>query len=674
MNTAFLYSADLALSIVAASLWLACAALTPALPSITQARRSLLLMLCAAAATLVQVLIVLALSPSGWWFVQDKVVFALPLTLVATALAVALAFSPLRRIAFAREQAGTPNSLGGPAAPQSISALARTALFTAASAATAGVLVRVLIGYPLTLEAAIPLLLLIAISAGLSYVSIAQRGRRATVGLAALGVLVLVASGTLAWMGSLAPLDLAPGQAAHASHAASAQLSGATSHKSALSTLTVDELRTPSDAPGPRQRFTLTAATENVTLASGAVVQSWNYGSLPGPELRVQQGDVVEVELRNRDVEAGVTIHWHGYDVPNGEDGVAGITQNAVLPGQSFSYRFVADQAGSYWYHTHQNSSEGVQRGLYGTLIVEPTGGIAEQHDVVAAVHSFEEAVVFGTQDTPTTQPIPVGETVRVRLMNTDQDPLLFQLSGASFRVVSADGTELEDPGEIREKSLRIAAGGRLDLAFTMPAEQVFITTDATSSAWFHFTPTSGAGAPQATVTVAGPPTLLGLPELDLLHYGGGAAAARPSGPRVSATMVLDRTLRFMQGSVTLGNTVNGAVYPQVPSIVVREGDVVELTVVNRSFVTHPMHIHGHHVTVLSRNGEKPSGSALSLDTFDVQPGEVWVVTFTADNPGIWMDHCHNLIHAANGMMMTLQYRGVNTPFEHGGIHRNRSE
>ena len=88
------------------------------------------------------------------------------------------------------------------------------------------------------------------------------------------------------------------------------------------------------------------------------------FGSVPGPELVVTEGELVEVTLTNLDVEDGVTLHWHGYDVPSGDDGVAGVTQDAVAPGESFVYRFVADQVGNYWYHTHQDALEGIVRGL----------------------------------------------------------------------------------------------------------------------------------------------------------------------------------------------------------------------------------------------------------------------------------------------------------------------
>ena len=157
-------------------------------------------------------------------------------------------------------------------------------------------------------------------------------------------------------------------------------------------------------------------------------------------------------------------------------------------------------------------------------------------------------------------------------------------------------------------------------------------------------------------------------PDLDLLTYGTPAAVPGITGADVTreATLVLDRQFRFLNGIPTLAQTVNGEVHPFVPPIVVREGDLLRLTVVNRSGETHPMHPHGHRVLVESRNGEPVRGSPLWLDTFDVQPGEVWTVLLRADNPGIWMAHCHNLEHATQGMVVHLVYEGVSTPYTPG--------
>ena len=91
-------------------------------------------------------------------------------------------------------------------------------------------------------------------------------------------------------------------------------------------------------------------------------------GTSPGPMLEAPVGDLVEVTLVNDNVADGTTLHWHGVDVPNSADGVAGVTQDAVGPGEEFVYRFVADQAGTFWYHSHQVSHEQVRRGLLGGL------------------------------------------------------------------------------------------------------------------------------------------------------------------------------------------------------------------------------------------------------------------------------------------------------------------
>ena len=87
-----------------------------------------------------------------------------------------------------------------------------------------------------------------------------------------------------------------------------------------------------------------------------------------------------------------------------------------------------------------------------------------------------------------------------------------------------------------------------------------------------------------------------------------------------------------------------------------------------------PMHPHGHTMLVLSRNGVPSSGSPWWTDTLNVAPGEVYEVALRADNPGLWMDHCHNLDHAAAGMVMHVAYRGVTSPFELGGTHGNSPE
>src|SRR5450631_2853500 len=118
------------------------------------------------------------------------------------------------------------------------------------------------------------------------------------------------------------------------------------------------------------KHFTLVAQPAQLSIGSNKIA-AWTFnGTAPGPTLRVRQGDLVFVTLVNH-LSFGVTIHWHGIRVPNAGDGVAGVTQDAVKPGQSYVYRFTALDAGTYWYHSHQFSDVETSSGLFGMLIVD---------------------------------------------------------------------------------------------------------------------------------------------------------------------------------------------------------------------------------------------------------------------------------------------------------------
>ncbi len=90
--------------------------------------------------------------------------------------------------------------------------------------------------------------------------------------------------------------------------------------------------------------------------------------------IEATEGDLLEVRVHNDNVEAGVSVHWHGVDVPNAEDGVAGVTQDAIAEGEDHVYRFVVDDPGTFWYHSHQVSHTQVLRGLFGPLVVKHVG------------------------------------------------------------------------------------------------------------------------------------------------------------------------------------------------------------------------------------------------------------------------------------------------------------
>ena len=172
----------------------------------------------------------------------------------------------------------------------------------------------------------------------------------------------------------------------------------------------------------PVHRFDLEARHQTITLPDGSDYDAVTFGSVPGPQLVVTEGELVEVTLTNRDVEDGVTLHWHGYDVPSGDDGVAGVTQDAVAPGESFVYRFVADQVGTYWYHTHQDALEGIVRGLYGALRRAARRPRPRQPSPTSprSIHTMSGTTLVGGTDV---LGVPEIGPTRLRLVNTDQIP-----------------------------------------------------------------------------------------------------------------------------------------------------------------------------------------------------------------------------------------------------------
>jgi len=366
----------------------------------------------------------------------------------------------------------------------------------------------------------------------------------------------------------------------------------------------------------------------------------------------------------NEDVEQGVTIHWHGVDVPNAEDGVAGVTQNAVLPGERYTYRFRAEQVGTFWYHTHQVSSKEVRRGLFGVFVIEPRErptGV----DLALAVHTYDGIPTLNGNDSSGRRRIAAGTPVRLRLVNTDSFGHSLTVSGTPFRVLAIDGTELSKPTELANISLPIAAGGRFDVGFVQPPRSVRLGIEGSEVA-IGLSP-QRAPAPAEQLPVG---------EFDPLAYGSPAPTPFDATSAFDRRFVLkvSRKPGFFDGRPGRQWAINGGIYPDVPVFVVEEGDLVEMTIVNDTNVVHPMHLHGHHVLVLSRDAVPATGSPWWSDTLNVSPGESYVVAFRADNPGIWMDHCHNLPHAAKGLTMHVAYAGVSTPFLVGAEHDNEPE
>jgi FtsP/CotA-like multicopper oxidase with cupredoxin domain len=431
---------------------------------------------------------------------------------------------------------------------------------------------------------------------------------------------------------------------------------GGPAHGHGAGEVSVADLTGPGDRP-PDVAVTLTARQD----ADGYTLNDTS----PGPTIRATEGELVEVTLVNESVPEGTTLHWHGLDLPNAEDGVAGVTQDAVPAGGRHVYRFRAEDPGSYWYHSHQISHEQVRRGLFGALVIDPRDGVPEPHDLVATVHTYDGRRTIAGQTGVQRVAAAAGEQVRLRLVNTDNGSLRISVTGAPYRVVALDARDIHQPPEVADRAVPLAAGGRADLAVTVPADGAAARVDVGAGAALVVGP---AGAPE-------PPAAELDATVDFLSYGSPAPIGfDPATPDRRFELRIGRRPGFLDGQPGLWWTMNGKLYPDVPMYLVREGDVAVMTISNSSGEGHPMHLHGHHVVVLSRDGEPATGAPWWTDSLEVGNGETYQVAFRADNPGIWMDHCHNLPHAVEGMIVHLAYEGVTTPYLVGGEADNEPE
>jgi FtsP/CotA-like multicopper oxidase with cupredoxin domain len=438
-----------------------------------------------------------------------------------------------------------------------------------------------------------------------------------------------------------------------------------------------------------------------VDLGAGAPFTAWLYnGRLPGPEIRLTEGQRLRVKLVNRLPEP-TTIHWHGLPVPNAMDGVPGLTQEAVPPGESFVYEFEAQPPGTYIYHSHQAYQ--LDRGLYGALIVEPKrprrscdreytlvledwaavdgggpesprrsrrgmmggmGGVMggsmgggmmgrgmmggmrrrgfrpEVRDPLAP--PVYDAYAVNGRSWPAGPALEVrrGERVRLRLCNPSSASIYdLALAGHRLTVTHTDGRPVRP---LAVDVVRLSPGERLDVEFTAdnPGRWLLMANDR------------GWGESGLRVEVAYRGVQRARPEppafrrdMRLARYQDLQAAepAPPAGePGPSYRQVLSG------GMHSPWWTINGRVWPEAEVLRAPRGRRVRLGYLNRSHAPHPMHLHGHFFRLV--NPRLRPERWLQMDTVLVEPMQRVEIEFLADNPGRWFHHCHNLYHLMAGM------------------------
>jgi FtsP/CotA-like multicopper oxidase with cupredoxin domain len=233
--------------------------------------------------------------------------------------------------------------------------------------------------------------------------------------------------------------------------------------------------------------FELTARPVKWNILDDVTVTAWSYnGTVPGPMIRVTEGDAVRIVVKN-ELPAPTTIHWHGIEVPNAMDGVPDMTQEPIQPGATFTYEFVARPAGTFMYHSHLDSDIQVMAGLYAPFIIEPKEP-ASAVDVDVTL-MFSEWLVSGGQTFaampmsgmdpnyftingkafPATQTIELkkGQRARLRLISIGQFVHPMHLHGVPFEIVATDGHPVPETARWTKDTVSVAPGERYDIEFT---------------------------------------------------------------------------------------------------------------------------------------------------------------------------------------------------------------
>jgi multicopper oxidase len=436
---------------------------------------------------------------------------------------------------------------------------------------------------------------------------------------------------------------------------------------------------------GPVRNVRLTATVGSVDLG-GTVVTTWSYGGvIPGAPIRVKAGETLRATVDNQ-LPTDTTVHWHGLALRNDADGVPDVTQRPIRPATTFTAQFALTHPGTYWFHPHVGTQ--LDRGLYAPLIVDdpqepgryddewlivlddwldgvdgdPDAVLAELrrgmghmnaggHMMMGATSSllggdagdvrYPHYLLGGRLPTaPQTFQSRPGARIRLRIINAGGDTAFrIALGGHRMQVTHTDGFPVQP---IDTDALLVGMGERYDAIVTL-ADGVFplvALAEGKNNAAFALVRTAAGSAPEPTVR----PRELDGRIVAYRQLKATDAARLPAKPT-------DRTitLKLTGGMMAYDWGINGKPFDHSRIEPIRAGERVQLTIVNTTTMWHPIHLHGHTFAIGDGGPRK--------DTAIVLPGQTMAVQFDADNPGIWMTHCHNVYHAEAGMMALIGYQ-----------------
>lgn len=456
-------------------------------------------------------------------------------------------------------------------------------------------------------------------------------------------------------------------------------------------------------------------------------------GKFPCPQVDVNVGDRMIVRVNNNLGNQSTAIHWHGlhHYGTNSMDGSSGTTQCPIAPGQSFTYDFVVDSPGTYWYHAHNMGQ--FPDGLWGPLIVHdpnPPFHFDEEitltlfdwyhEQMVDLIHTYQSPAGAAADGSPTpsggalmnwgkniTIPVKPNKTYLVHVICPGNFPgHAWFFDKHPMTTVEVDGVYV-DPVSVntvsdgKQQQVRIAPGQRYGVLIktkndtsqnyaifdTMDVNMLFINKGLTPPPGYNMNVT-GYLVYNDSAPLPPPPVLTKLDNSDffddvkfvpvdhepilgpvdhqIIMDSGPANISGISRFVINNSSYIGQKVPSLYSALTVGGNYssNPLVYGQINPYIVKHNEIVEIIINNRMPSLHPWHLHGHQFQVLERSAPRKgvfSGNysvhrtyPMKRDTIMLQPQGWAVIRFRADNPGMWLFHCHLEFHVSAGFSATI--------------------
>jgi FtsP/CotA-like multicopper oxidase with cupredoxin domain len=432
-------------------------------------------------------------------------------------------------------------------------------------------------------------------------------------------------------------------------------------------------------ALGPMSTIGLAADTPGVTLEIAPFTleaspkhrfRTLAYnGQVPGPLLRMRQGQEQTVQVRNLSPDPEV-VHWHGLFLPSGIDGAMEEGTPMIAPGATAHFTFAPDPPGFRWFHTHtfagKNLTKAQYGGLHGFLMIEPRENPARyDREVFLALHDWgghflpsDDGYMNPTYDVSTIngkmlgfgEPLPVkqGDRALFHILNSSPtDVHWIALPGHTFQVVALDGNPVPQPQTV--PMLRLAPAERVSAIVEMNNPGVWVLGEVRKHVQ-----AAGMGIVIEYAGATGKPTWM-QPDNLAWNYRQFALPGEPQPtPEVTRIELIFDSKFQGHGNEELWR-INGKTYPQTDEPVLKQGQRYRLILKNQSMDDHPLHLHRHTFEVRQVD-HSPELRGLKKDVVLVPANTTAEIEFLADNPGRTLFHCHQQDHMDRGFMMVFRY------------------